>query len=140
MEVGNSLPDFSFVDLNNKEVSLQDLRGKYVYIDDWATWYAPCVMEIPHLKKLTETLKDRGIKFVSICMKDKKENWKSMVNSKELKGIQLFAENPEDDFFKSYSIDGIPRFILLDQNGMIVDANAKRPSDPELLKFLESLF
>ncbi len=139
LEAGNPSPDFSFWDLNDQVVTLKDLQGKFVYIDVWATWCGPCLMEIPHLKKLTETLKDRQIQFVSICMKDKKETWKSMVRAKELKGIQLFAENPEDDFFKSYRIDGIPRFILLNRNGIIVDANAKRPSDPELIKILETL-
>jgi hypothetical protein len=61
-----------------------------------------------------------------------------MVEDKKLGGIQLFAPNEGIPFFKDYSVQGIPRFILIDKNGKIIDGNAKRPSNPELQKEIEN--
>ena len=77
--------------------------------------------------------------FISICQDDTHERWIKMLKDKELKGVQLYAENKEDSFFQAYSLNGIPRFILLDRNGVIVSPDAKRPSNPELISELESL-
>ncbi|MDO6855365.1 TlpA family protein disulfide reductase, partial [Cellulophaga lytica] len=62
------------------------------------------------------------------------------VVDKELGGIQLIADNNfESDFIQDYVIQGIPKFILLDTEGNIVNANAPRPSDPKLKEVLNSL-
>ena len=130
-------PPFEFYDINNKLVSLKDLRGKPVFIDLWATWCRPCIAEIPALKKLETKFKQ--IHFVSICKSDTEEKWRKMVVDKELQGIQLYAPDDNISFFKDYVVEGIPRFILLDSNGKIIDSNAKRPSNPNLENQLTSL-
>ncbi|NLP57532.1 TlpA disulfide reductase family protein [Lutibacter sp. B1] len=124
------------------KTSLSDLKGKYVYIDVWATWCAPCKAEIPYLKELESEFNGKNIEFVSISVdKDNAyETWKQMVKEKELKGVQLFADNNfESDFIVAYGINAIPRFILLDPDGKIVDADVYRPSDPKLKEFLNEL-
>ncbi|MEQ3690899.1 MAG: TlpA disulfide reductase family protein, partial [Flavobacterium sp.] len=118
------------------------LKGKYVYIDVWATWCGPCRAEIPHLKKTEEAYHDKNIEFVSISIDRAKDHdkWKKFVEDKELGGIQLFADNDwNSQFVKDYQINGIPRFILVGPNGEIVNADAPRPSSPELVKTLDSL-
>lgn len=138
IEKGAVSPSFTYKDINEKSVSLQDLKGKLVYIDIWATWCLPCIKEIPHLKKVEEEFKGKDIHFVSICQADKKENWKKMLVEKELGGIQLFATDEHDAFFTAYNVQGIPRFILIDKEGNIIDAKAKRPSNPKLIEEIES--
>lgn len=139
LEAGNPSPDFKFKDKSGKTYQLSDFKGKYIYIDVWATWCGPCLGEIPALKKLTDTLASKDIVFVSICVFDEKASWEKMVEKKQLKGIQLFAEPGKNSFVDEYMIQGIPRFILLDQSGRIINANALRPSDPSLLKELTNL-
>lgn len=120
--------------------SLADLRGKFTYIDVWATWCGPCIREIPALKEVEEDYHDANIQFVSISVdrEDAHDKWMSMVSEKELGGIQLFASDSwESDFIESYYIKGIPRFILLDPEGKIVSADAPRPSDPKLRELLD---
>lgn len=115
--------------------SLSDLKGKYVYIDVWATWCAPCKAEIPHLKALEKDFHNKNIEFVSISVDkpEAHENWSQMVENEELSGVQLFADNNFDsEFILEYGINAIPRFILLDPEGNIVDADADRPSNPKL--------
>lgn len=137
VEKGAISPIFELKDINGNIVSLKQLKGKLVYIDIWATWCLPCIKEIPSLKKMEEHFKGKDIQFVSICKNDSKERWEKMVKEKKLGGIQLFAPNENISFFNDYSIQGIPRFILIDKDGKIIDANAKRPSNPELKEEIE---
>jgi thiol-disulfide isomerase/thioredoxin len=129
ISVGQPAPGFEYTDINGKMVALDDLKGNYVYIDVWATWCGPCIAEIPYLKTLAEDMKGRNIVFVSVSVDDSKEAWETMVREKELGGIQLFGgEGWKSGITEAYNIRGIPRFILIDREGMIVDATAPRPS------------
>lgn len=135
-------PSFDYVNFKGGKTKLEDLRGKYVYIDVWATWCGPCRAEIPHLKKIEEKYHNKKIEFVSISVDTKKdyEKWKKFVTEKELGGIQLFADSDwNSQFIKEYNINGIPRFILIDPQGKIVNANADRPSSPRLVEVLDGL-
>ncbi|MFD0760954.1 TlpA family protein disulfide reductase [Lutibacter aestuarii] len=122
--------------------SLDDLKGKFVYVDVWATWCGPCKAEIPYLKEVEAKYHDKNIEFVSISI-DKAadhDKWKTMVEEKELKGVQLFADNDwNSQFVKDYLIKGIPRFILIDTEGNIVSSNAPRPSSPKLISLFNEL-
>ena len=140
---GKVSPVFTnYENIKGGTTSLTDLKGKYVYIDIWATWCAPCRNEIPHLKALEKDFHGKNIEFVSISV-DKLtayEAWKSMVKDQELGGIQLFADKDfESEFITEFGINAIPRFILLDPEGNIVDADADRPSNPRLKELLVSL-
>ncbi len=111
--------------------SLSDFLGKYVYIDIWATWCSPCVAEIPYLEKLEKKYHDKNIAFVSISIDSKRgyDKWRKMIKEKQMKGVQLIADKDYDsDFIKAYNINGIPKFILLDPKGLILNADASRPS------------
>ncbi|WP_456378281.1 TlpA family protein disulfide reductase [Lutibacter sp.] len=127
---------------NGGTTSLVDLKGKYVYIDVWATWCAPCKREIPFLKELEKEYHGKNIEFVSISVDkpEAHETWVQMVKEKELGGIQLFADNNfESEFITEYGINAIPRFILLDPEGNIVDSDAARPSNPKLKELFTEL-
>ena len=130
LKAGTPSPAFSCPDINGKTVSLADLKGKFVYIDVWATWCGPCRGELPHLKTLEEKYADKDIYFVSLSCDKNKKAWEDMVRKDEMKGIQLHL-GVESPFMDAYLINGIPRFILLDRNGNIISANMTRPSDPK---------
>lgn len=132
---GRPSPDFSFEDINGKMVSLADLRGKYVYIDCWATWCVPCRGELPHLKKLEETFHGMNIAFVSMSCDRDKAKWEAMVKEQNLGGIQLWA-GETSEFFEKYRINGIPRFIFLGPDGRIINPDMTRPSDPKTMEAL----
>lgn len=129
--------------------SLKDFRGKYVYIDVWATWCGPCKIEIPFLKELEAKFHNRNIEFISISVDDARrsgtmdkayKDWRTMVADKNLTGTQLITGNGWDvEFIKKYKIDGIPRFILIDPKGNIIDPDAPRPSSAKLTTLLEEL-
>lgn len=139
---GIASPSFDYENHKGGKTKLEDLRGKYVYIDVWATWCGPCIAEIPHLKKVEAKYHGKNIEFVSISVDVEKdyEKWKKMVVSRELGGIQLYADkNCNSDFIKAYGINAIPRFILIGPDGKVIKADAARPSSTSLTELLDSL-
>ena len=133
---------FDYLNFKGGNRKLSDFKGKYVYIDVWATWCGPCRAEIPFLKKVEEKYEGKNIAFVSISVDVQKdfEKWKKFVAEKELGGVQLFADKDwNSDFIKSFSINSIPRFILIDPTGKVVSADAARPSSPKLQEQLDGL-
>ncbi|WP_443938279.1 TlpA family protein disulfide reductase [Pedobacter sp. MW01-1-1] len=122
--------------------SLDNFKGKYVFIDIWATWCSPCRAEIPFLKQLEKEYENKNIVFISISVDDleDKDTWKKMIKENKMGGIQLHApKGREDKFIKEYKLAGIPRFIIIDKDGNIFHADAPKPSDPELKKLLSSI-
>jgi len=139
---GAPSPTFDYENYKGGNTALTDLKGKYVYIDVWATWCGPCIAEIPSLKKIEHDYEQSDIEFVSISIDEKRdyETWRTMIQDKELGGIQLMSDLAwKSQFVKNYAIEGIPHFILLDPEGNIVNANADRPSSPKLAETFESL-
>ena len=140
--IGKAAVDFEYENHKGGKTKLSDLKGKYVFIDIWATWCMPCRQEIPYLQKLEEKYKGKNIEFVSISVDVEKdyEKWKKMVTDKQLGGIQLIADKDwKSDFVTTYGITGIPRFMLIDPKGNFVSNDAERPSNPELITQLDSL-
>ena len=139
---GTPSPSFDYENHKGGKTSLESLKGKYVYIDVWATWCGPCRAEIPYLKKTEEAYHGKNIEFVSISIDRMKDHdkWKNFVTENELGGIQLFADNDwNSQFVKDYQINGIPRFILVGPKGEIVNADAPRPSSHNLVETIDSL-
>ena len=138
-------PSPKFVDYENYAggtSSLDDFKGKYVFIDVWATWCGPCIYEMPFLDKLEDGYKGKNIAFVtlSIDTKANRGKWRDFVKEKSLDGVQLLADDAFNSaFIKAYNITGIPRFLIIDPKGNIVSTDAPRPSDPKLKELLDSL-
>ncbi|MDR1414521.1 MAG: TlpA family protein disulfide reductase [Odoribacteraceae bacterium] len=136
---GDPSPALNAEDINGKTVTLADFRGKYILIDVWATWCTPCRTEIPALKAMEEKFTGRDIVFVSISVDKNKEAWSNMVKANNMTGHQLWI-GQNHKFSIAYAIRGIPRFILIDREGNIIDPYMKiRPSNPALLPLLEGL-
>ena len=137
---GASVPDFTFIDTKGKEVKLSSFKGKYVYIDCWASWCGPCRAQIPHLKKLEHDYAGKDIAFVSISSDDNRDKWKKTVEKEQLGGTQLIIQCATNNEFADYFIiTGIPRFLLLDKEGKVYDAYAPRPSEPAIRQLFDSL-
>ncbi|WP_430409417.1 TlpA family protein disulfide reductase [Kordia sp.] len=140
---GAPSPTFDYENHKGGKTSLADLKGKYVYIDVWATWCGPCIAEIPSLKKVEKQYHGKNIEFVSISIDTPKayETWKKMVTDKDLGGTQLIADDAKEkeSFINLYKISSIPRFILIDPNGNVTSADAPRPSSPKLIELFNEL-
>ncbi|NQY05400.1 MAG: TlpA family protein disulfide reductase [Flavobacteriaceae bacterium] len=134
-EIGNN---FSFKDITNNDISLKDFHGKYLYIDVWATWCKPCKVEYDFLKQLEEHFSNNDeLQIISISTDRDFDKWEKYITKNSIEGIQLYSgENSE--FVKFYDVGALPRFILLDKEGRVISPEELRPSNPKLLKKLES--
>ncbi len=141
-EPGKQMKDYKFQDVNGKEVAFSSFKGKLVYIDVWATWCGPCKGEIPSLKKLEEKYKKDKIVFVSVSVDEQKQDWLDMVKNDKLQGVQVWAISWKNELCQDFNINGIPRFILIDAQGLILDPNAERPSgkiDEKIAELLKTI-
>lgn len=138
LKEGDVIPDFKCKDVNGKEFSLRDLKGKYVYIDVWASWCPPCRSEIPHVKVLEEKLAKKKIVFVSISVERVKREWEEAVKELNMGGIQLYVGR-DDAFIEAFNVKTIPRFILVDKKGRVVNLKMPRPSNSKTLDMLMTL-
>ncbi|MFD0761153.1 TlpA family protein disulfide reductase [Lutibacter aestuarii] len=139
---GKPSPLFNLLDINDKKITSTDLFSKsFTYIDLWATWCKPCIAEFPSLYKLKEEYKDKNIKFVSLSIDKNKQDWIEYVTEHNLEGIQLWVD-PENKKIidDGFNITMIPRFVLLDPQGKILNANAPKPSnDKDIRKIFDTI-
>jgi thiol-disulfide isomerase/thioredoxin len=127
---GRPAPHVVFVNLQDESISSSDFfKGKFVYLDFWATWCKPCVKEIPDLVQLEKEYHDKNIVFASLSVDANTTVWKKFVKEKQLTGIQFWLDAKNKKIYDDgFNITMIPRFVLIDDKGKIIDANAPRPS------------
>jgi peroxiredoxin len=128
---GNPAPPFTLKDENGKSVSLNDFKGKIIYLDFWGVGCGPCRYEIAnYVPKLHEKYSEKGIVFINICVDSDEKTWKKTLTETKLNGINLIAEGwTTNPVCKDYNINGLPHYILLDNQGRFVNNNMARPSE-----------
>lgn len=138
LKAGDKSPAFTYLDINGNEVSLKDFKGKYVLIDFWNTMCGPCRRELPLFKELEKKMQGKKIVFVTVSSDRDRARWEKMVKEQGLSGMQLH-NGGDRSFMQAYGFEKVPRFILLDKKGRIVNPDMTRPSDPETEKTLKAL-
>lgn len=129
--------DFEMEDKSGKKLKLSDLKGKYIYIDFWATWCGPCKGEAPHFEKLRADIPNEDITFIAVSTDNSKKAWLEYLNKEDKKTPQYHSADPK--LRKDWLIAAIPRFILIDKDFNIVDAYAVRPSSEKAKPYFENL-
>ncbi len=139
--VGKLSPQFLFENTEGRLIGSSNFMGKFVYIDIWATQCEPCKEESAAIENLKKEYK-KNIEFVSISVDyyADKDKWKKYIETNKLTGNQLISNKGwYASFIRAYNIKTIPRYILIDPNGMIVDTHAPRPSHKKLRKLFQKL-
>lgn len=140
----DSKETMKFTDLEGNTFGLSEFKGKVVYLDFWASWCGPCRMQFPHSKTLHEAIPKKyrkDIVFLYISIDDTVEKWKEGIQKNGLEEFTNgFTEGAWDSpLLQKLGVRSIPRYMIIDKEGKIVDANAKRPSNPEILPELLKL-
>ena len=124
---------FTAKTLEGKTVSLDEFKGKVVYIDFWASWCGPCRQQFPFAKALKEKFTEKEKKkivFLYISIDENEESWRSAIEKLEIHGFHTISPgNWNSEACKFFKISSIPRYMLIDKEGNIADENAKRPAD-----------
>ena len=129
---GADIPDALLKDSNGKIYKLSDFKGKYLYIDLWASWCGPCCAEVPYLQKLEKEITNPDIEFISISLDTHKEAWISKMEKLNMKGYQFIVADKNLETI--LNISGIPHFLIYDKAGKLLEYHAPRPSEEAHLK------
>ena len=116
------------------EEAIKPMLGKKIYIDIWATWCKPCIMEFAHKEALKKILDENDIQqlYISLDYWMDDTKWKDCIKLYNLTGTHIRADKEFftdiNKLFFTNSGNSIPRYILLDEEGKIMNSDAKRPS------------
>ncbi|WP_316836609.1 TlpA disulfide reductase family protein [Pedobacter nutrimenti] len=139
---GTDFGSYSFQKPDGTTAKISDYKGKYILIDIWSTWCHPCVAEMPFLKKLENDMLGKDVVFLSLNGDIKEEYWQDFMKKRNLTGNQVKMPKglAEDPFFNQIGRTGIPRFVIIDREGKMVNAKCcERPSNPILKVYLNEL-
>ena len=118
-ELGSRLPDFSLKDLQGREVSSADLRGKVVLIDFWATWCNPCKKEMPGYQKLLNRYGKNGLAVIGFKFDTMMDMEDPILFAKKM-GVRYPLAVAADDLKQKFGgIEGLPTTLLYDRQGIL---------------------
>lgn len=105
-------------DLNGKEVSLSDFKGKKVFLNFWASWCPPCKAEMPDIEKLFGQTKDSDLVILAVNIGEDKSTAKSFIDSHKYNFTVLL--DSDQSIASKYNIVAIPTSFFIDKEGNIV--------------------
>lgn len=122
--IGEEAPLFSLKDSANKEIKLENFRGKYVLLDFWASWCVPCRQESPFLLALYEKYQAKNFEIIGISLDKNRKDWINVIQKDKMKWIQLADfKAVESEVVKKYEVKDIPQNFLIDEKGKIIAKN-----------------
>jgi thiol-disulfide isomerase/thioredoxin len=131
--VGADFPEeVVLVNSDGKEVDFSKFKGKYVYVDLWASWCGPCCREIPHLQALEKELEGSNVVCVSVSTDTDEEAWKAKLVEANMHGNQL--RDRDGSLGTALNVGGIPFFVIYDKEGKLHTYGAQRPSSGDAIK------
>ena len=121
-----AMPEFAQKDTLGKMVKLSSFRGKYVLVDFWASWCAPCRKENPNVVAVYQKFHDKGFDIVSISLDTEKEAWLKAIHMDGLTWSHVSdLKGWQSSLVKEYGITVVPSSFLLDRNGKVIANNLR---------------
>lgn len=107
-------------------INLDDYKGKFILLDFWASWCAPCRKEHPNLIKTYEQFKDKNFEIISVSLDSEKANWLNAISKDKITWIQISdLKGQQNEIALKYGVQSVPANFLIDPNGLILAKNIK---------------
>ena len=118
--VGKPAPSFTTDDITGRTVRLDAYKGKYVLIDFWATWCAPCIAELPRLQAAYRTYHDAGFEIIGVSLDESKTAVVDFAKARNIPWPQLHNASGSADLVESFGVSSIPATYLIDPDGKVI--------------------
>jgi thiol-disulfide isomerase/thioredoxin len=140
MPDGAATPSFEMERFGGGKLKLEELRGKVVMLDFWATWCPPCQEEMPSLVKLAKEYEGKGLVFVAASRDDEDVKYE-VVNrfvQRKLPELAPYVVFASDDMARAFRVEALPTLYFLDREGKVSDAVRGMMSESALRRRIES--
>jgi len=121
---GTLAPDFSLIASNGQKFSLSEKKGKYLLIDFWASWCAPCRAALPEIARLNEKYKNKNLEIIGVSLDRNTESWKKALMEDKPAWTQFCDSSGK--IAKLYAVSGIPLTILISPDGKIISRGLQK--------------
>ena len=129
--------DFKLKDLEGKEVSLSDYKGKKVFLNFWATWCPPCKSEMPEIEQLYKETKDNDLVILTVEIGESRDTVKSFIDSNKYNFKVLL--DSDQNVASQYNIASIPTSYFIDVEGNIVSKNIGAMNIDKMKQYIKTL-
>lgn len=130
-------PDFKLKDLNGKEVSLSDYKGKNVLLNFWASWCPPCRAEMPDIEKLYQETKNTDTVILAVNLGEDRDTVKSFIDENKY-NFDILLDSDQRTAAK-YNISSIPSWFFIDKDGNIVTSHIGAMSLAQMRSYIQLL-
>jgi peroxiredoxin len=129
-------PPFTVTTLEGKSISMDDLQGKVVLLDFWATWCAPCREALPHIRNVAKKFQQEPLVILSVSLDSDEEKWKDFVVKNEMTWPQYRDGGFTGNIAKMFGVEAIPHTFTIDADGVLQDEHIGDASIEDKLKKL----
>jgi len=134
LKVGDNIPTFNLLDVANKKVFTTTFKNKYILIDFWASWCAPCRLGNKKLVKLYNTIDKNKINIIGISLDTDKTKWLKAIEKDKIEFTQLIDPKGFDaNTAIQFGVEELPSKFLFDNKGILIAIN---PTEEEIIKYL----
>ncbi len=134
LKIGDKIPSFVLNNQNNEEVSSNQFKGKFILIDFWASWCAPCRLGNKKLVKLHNDFGTDKIHIIGIAVDTDKSKWIKAIEKDKIKFTQLIDPKGFDaSTAVQFGVEELPSKFLFNNKGILIAIN---PTEEEISKYL----
>ena len=137
LQPGQPAPDFTLHDPDGQSVSLSQFKGKVILIDFWASWCGPCIGDLETLRNIKKKTATQPVVFLNVSLDANEGAWKRAIAKHQIQGVHVRSDG---QVTQAYNVFDIPRYYLVDPQGLIVEDRLRvRDIDEVVAKIEENL-